>query len=81
MTWPHDKPMPDAPQFWPRDEPIPEYCIKQKIPCPKCRRVYMDDESRAVVKTQSGKGDGTSAYFRCRNCENAWALPVKEIPE
>ena len=63
--------------YWPEDQPIPGTYIKRKpIPCPKCRRVLLDTNARAVSCLSSGSA---VAFFRCRACEHRWQLPVKEI--
>ena len=64
--------------FWPKGEPMPGSYRKMRrepMPCPKCRRVRLDDLGQAVLVTNSGCG---LAWFRCRGCDHRWSLPVEE---
>ena len=71
-------PAPDR-RFWPAGVPLPtEYrkARRNTLPCPKCRRVLLDDGGQAVVCTSSGSG---VAFFRCKACGERWKLGVKEV--
>ena len=64
--------------FWPKSQPLPDAFVKVKrdpVPCPKCRRIRMDDSGYATVCTTSGD---TVAWFRCKSCGHRFKLPVKE---
>jgi len=66
--------------FWPKDKPLPTEYIHQRIPCPECRRMFLDNLSQAVIcQATSSKFEGTAiAYFRCRSCDYRWKLPIRE---
>lgn len=80
----HDR-LPRAPEtagpstgcFWPAGKPMPKTwhrAPRQSLPCPKCRRLLLDDRGQAVVCASSGTD---IAYFRCRACGHRWALAVE----
>lgn len=59
----------------PGDERRRVVYVRQKLTmCPQCRRVRMDDRSRAcVVRT----APGTVAYMRCRCCSKNFSAPIE----
>lgn len=64
--------------YWPKGEKLPTHHVKvkrQDMPCPKCRRIFMDDGNRATVCASSGD---TTVFYRCRDCQHRWQMPVKE---
>lgn len=68
----------DDGRFWPAGQDMPTRWIKlsrRRLPCPKCRRLFLDDGGQAVGCLSSG---GEVAYFRCRACDHTFALPVVE---
>jgi len=67
------------PRYWPASQPLPTAWPKvrrQRPPCPKCRRILLEDGGQAVVVTTSGH---EVAFFRCKACGKRWQLPVKEV--
>lgn len=63
------------PRLWPADKPLPEYHVKRRpMPCPACRRVYLDNGGQAVA-CMSSRED--TAWFRCRDCGHRFEMPVK----
>ena len=75
---PHD-PATDPRFTWPKETPMPEYHIRRvPMPCPKCRRVLLDNSSQATI-CRSIFDD--FAYYQCRNCKHSWKMPVKESTE
>lgn len=64
-------------RFWPEDDPLPDHYVKlraRRNPCPKCRRLLLDDGGQATCCTSSARGD--RSYFRCKSCGHRWSLPV-----
>ena len=60
---------------WPDGKPLPATYLKLRpLPCPKCRRVRMDDMGQAVSTRAVNTG---VAYLRCRICEHTWKLPIE----
>lgn len=61
--------------FLPENKPLPTHHVKREImPCPKCRRLRMDDMNQATVCNGT---QGTIAFYRCRSCQHRWKMPVK----
>lgn len=72
-------PAPSPPgHYWPEHEPLPVVWMKARrqrlLPCPKCKRVTLDNMGQAAACTHSGNG---LAYFRCRACGHRWKLSVQ----
>lgn len=73
---------PDAPhkhqsKFWPEGQATPTSYIKarrQVVPCPRCRRLLLDNGAQSTACTSSGHD---VAFFRCRACGHRWKLAVK----
>lgn len=64
-------------KLWPEGKPLPtHHQIRRQHPCPKCRRVLLDNLSQAVVCTSTGN---YVAYFRCRasDCRHTFKLAVQ----
>lgn len=65
--------------FWPKDKPLPKEYAKaprQIVPCPKCRRIFLDNMGQAVACKSSG---ADVAYFQCKACDHSFKLAVREI--
>ncbi len=66
-------------RFWPELKPLPVEYRKtgyQRMPCPSCRRIYLDNGQQAVICVSSSN---TQAAFRCRECGRRFRLPVTLI--
>ena len=66
-------------KFWPKKKKLPGFKLKverRPMPCPKCRRIRLDDLSQAAVCTSSG---AALVWFRCKACGHKWCLPVKVV--
>ena len=59
--------------LWPRGKALPTVYRRHAVPCPKCRRVLLDNRSQAVVVCTTGGG---LAYLRCRACGHRFKLRV-----
>jgi len=68
------------PRFcWPKSKKLPQFVVKARRrpqPCPRCRRLRLDDGGQAVICTSSRQD---IAWFRCQNCRHRWSLPVKRV--
>lgn len=65
-------------RFWPLDRPTPTVWIRIRrmpLPCPKCRRVLLDDGGQNSVCKGTHQ---TIAYFRCKSCQHVWKMKVQE---
>lgn len=61
--------------FWPAGEPLPTELVASRAnmqPCPKCRRVLLDNGGQAVRVTSRPKG---LRWFKCISCGETWKLP------
>lgn len=65
------------PYFWPLGKAYPSRYVRQQIPCPRCRRLHLDNLSQAAccIATQPTPPPGV-AYFRCRACEHRFKLSM-----
>ena len=75
-----EEPGPDKtgwPYFWPPGKAYPSRYVRQQIPCPRCRRLHLDNLSQAAccIATQPTPPPGV-AYFRCRACEHRFKLSM-----
>jgi len=70
----HQDPPLDDRRYWPHDMPLPEVYQRQRIPCPECRRLHLDDGWTQAVVAMSVRSD--LAYFRCRGCEHRFKMVV-----
>jgi len=64
---------------WPKDKPLPTHKVthrREPMPCPKCRRIRLDDGGQATVATTTEK---LIAWFRCRACGHRFCMPIKEL--
>lgn len=59
----------------PREEALPELYNpgRRLYPCPKCRRVQLDNGSQSAAINQ--REVGSYVTFRCRSCDHYWTLP------
>jgi len=49
---------------------------RELVPCPKCRRILLDDTGQAVIVASSG---AKLVALRCRACDHRFQLPVEEV--
>ena len=66
-------------RYWPKGKAMPTGVRKIRrvlVPCPKCRRVLLDDLSQVAVCQHSGSD---IAWFRCKFCGNTWKLGIKMV--
>ena len=60
--------------YWPEGLAMPEFYPKrQPMPCPKCRRVLLDNFCQAVTCVSSGI---ETVSLKCHSCGNTWQMPV-----
>jgi len=65
--------------YWPKGKPLPDSFIKVKrdpVPCPRCRRIRLDDSSQATACTSSGEA---VAWFRCKSCGHRFKMSVRVL--
>lgn len=60
-------------KFWPNGMPMPETYGRRRVPCPNCRRVFMDGGGQAVLCQSTSGG---VAYLRCRVCGYHFKMEV-----
>lgn len=61
--------------YWPKYREMPTHYSKPKpLPCPKCKRVRLDNLGQCCVVMRTGK---SIVYMRCKNCAHRWQLPVR----
>ena len=65
----------DALKVWPEEKPLPKVVPRRAlVPCPKCRRVLLDDLNQAVILKYTR--DGVNYYY-CKDCGAKWCLPIE----
>lgn len=63
--------------YWPKGKPLPDSFVKVRrdpVPCPKCRRIRLDDGSQATACMSSGD---IVAWFRCKSCGHRFKMSVE----
>lgn len=60
---------------WPPGKPLPQSYLRQTQPCPRCRRLLLDNGRQAVVLVTT---EDRLAHLRCRECGYRWKLMIEE---
>jgi len=63
-------------RFWPEDKPFPKVLHVRQNPCPKCRRIYLDDGGQNSVTTSTR---GVISFHRCKSCGHRWKMGREKI--
>ena len=79
-------PVKARPHYVPDGEELKVYYLRYPAcpcPCPKCRRVILDDAQQAcrALWTRDAAGDKPAhAYLECRGCGHRFVAPIVTVP-